>query len=211
LNLGNAKKTVKVKILLCILFGALTTQAQTNSPAPITQTNQVFVEKLEVAERVYTNCTVRAFNPAQAIISFDGGGSVASIADLPTKLQAQFNYDPVVAKNYLEKQRQKKLAQDRFYAQQAALALPPGYAALASISNQIVILQRKLTQVTAKSQSVETRYSLQLQSGQKPDPFAETRRRDEYQSTRADISKQIAALELQAFEIRQTYKIPKPK
>ena len=204
---------MKLKILLCILISGLTAQAQTNAPVPVTQTNQVFVEKLGVTGKIYTNCTVRTLNPAQVIISFDGGGAMASIADLPSNLQSQFNYDPIAAKNYIEKQRQKKLAQDKYYAQQAALAPPPGYTELASISNQIAQIKIKMTAEGKNYQIAAERHQLKLSAGQsdKGEALEFLQVDQNYFRNRGIYQKQIAALELQAFEIRQLYNITEPK
>jgi hypothetical protein len=215
-SLQREMETMNLKILLCILLGALTAQAQTNVPAPVTQTEQVFVEKLEVAGKIYTNCTVRAFNPAQVIISFDGGGSMALIANLPANLQSQFNCDPVAAKSYFEKQHQIKLAQDRYYAQQAAqaaLALPPGYAELASVSNQVAVLEKKLAEANAKMVVEDKRYELQFKAGQGSEQLTLTHVKwsESWRKTQIKpLQDQIGALHLQEFEIRQRYNIPDP-
>lgn len=107
------RKTMKLKIILCFLLGTLSIQAQTNAPAITAQTNQIFVERLEIAGKIYTNSTVRALNPAQAIISTVGGGVMTSIADLPTNLQSQFNYNPMIASNFIQTRAQAGTSREK--------------------------------------------------------------------------------------------------
>ena len=49
-------------------------------------TNQIFVEKLELADRVYTNCTIRMYNFWQASVLFASGGKLVAASDLPTNV-----------------------------------------------------------------------------------------------------------------------------
>ncbi|MGA2281658.1 MAG: hypothetical protein ABSG80_15305 [Verrucomicrobiota bacterium] len=95
---------MKLKIFLCFLFFELFATAQTN---------QVFLERLQVAGKIYTNCTVRLSNPVQAVILYDGGGKIAPVSDLPTNVLLQINYDPSAAQKYLDAQHQKQLERER--------------------------------------------------------------------------------------------------
>jgi hypothetical protein len=103
---------MKFRVFLCVwlvVFSALA------------ETNQVFLEKLEVSGKFYTNCTVRLSNPVQAVIFFDGGGgAMVSVTNLAANVLTQINYSPVAAQKYLDIQEQRRQAKAQAEAKRLA-------------------------------------------------------------------------------------------
>lgn len=79
---------MKITLYCGVLF-AITCQAQ-------------IYPRLECDGSSYTNCTVQAENPAQAIIRYDGGGAFVKTALLPKNVQDALHYDPQKAQAYLD-------------------------------------------------------------------------------------------------------------
>jgi ABC-type uncharacterized transport system permease subunit len=87
--------------------------------------------------------------------------------------------------------------------------LPPGYAALGSVSNQIAVLERKLDAVKTKHADENKRNQLQQNAGMQFKHWGQLN--DAQARETQEIKKQIAALRLKELDIRQQYKIPEQK
>src|SRR4051812_4929564 len=76
------------------------------------------LESLVVGATTYTNCTVKAFNAADAIISFNGGGAKVAISNLPPEIQAQLKYKPSDAAAVIETNRRAELGRQNALIEQ---------------------------------------------------------------------------------------------
>lgn len=194
---------MKIKLLLAMLSVVFSTSVD----AQIIDAQTNHFERLEIAGKIYSDCTVRQLNPAQAMISIDTGGSMVAISNLPPKLQQQFNYDPVTAEMYLSK---RTMMDSNLHASENAAAANASLNQLAQMEQMKKSLNGQIMQIRSTEQVRLATYNSKQAAGL----VTQSDARDLKEKNKEDFlkinnfQKQIAGVNYQELLLRQQNNLP---